>query len=384
MTIQWAQGAPRTPRVLVLNAGSSSLKHAVFENLLPVESKTIELNNNGISLSEAVNAVFAHQNGRPLDVVAYRIVHGGSELVSPTRVTPDTISKLLATVHLAPLHQKPAITTIETAMACSAESLHIACFDTSFHATMPFEEKLLPLPREMYETGIRRFGFHGLSYESIAAQLPQHSSRAAHGRTVVCHLGNGASLCGMIGCRSEYTTMGFTPQDGLIMGTRAGRIDSGVILHLLRNNHSADEIEQLLTKRSGLLGISSITSDMRELIHQSADRFEARQAVDMFCRCVAKEIVAAATAIGGLDAIVWTAGIGEHCALVRTKVIEQLKWIGAKLDETMNQVNSHQLHSASSTVEILRIPTDEQSIIAQHAIKLFENLQSRNDQGITQ
>lgn len=366
--------APRSIRTLVLNAGSSTLKFAVFENSNMVESAKLELDD-AMTVKQAVRSAFARQAVGSIDVVAYRVVHGGVDLISPTEVTPAIIEKLVATVHLAPLHQKPAIEAIETALTIAPDAFHLACFDTAFHATMPFEEKLLALPREMYDLGIRRFGFHGLSYESIASQLPLISHRATQGRTVVCHLGNGASLCGMIGCQSRTTTMSFTPQDGLIMGTRAGRIDSGVILHLLRNNHSPQDVEQILTKRSGLLGISSKSSDMRELIRLSVDHLESRQAVDMFCRTVAQEIASAATSIGGLDAIVFTAGIGENCAPVRNAIANELAWVGARLDVLNNQANGTQLHASTSAFEILRVATDEQSIIAEHAITIFEKVQ---------
>ena len=362
---------PRSARVLVLNAGSSTLKYALFEESCLVESETLELVGTA-TIQKTVHSLCARETLLPIDVIAYRVVHGGVDMISPVEVTPGVVEKLKATIHLAPLHQKPALEAIETAMAVAPSAFHAACFDTAFHATMPAEEKLLALPREMYDLGIRRFGFHGLSYESIVHQLPTLSARAAQGRTVVCHLGNGASLCGMIGSQSKTTTMSFTPQDGLIMGTRAGRLDSGVILHLLQNNHSLQDVQKILTRRSGLLGISSVSSDMRELIQRSPEHFESRQAVTMFCNSVAREIASAATFIGGLDALVFTAGIGENCASVRSQVISKLAWIGAELDEAKNQANATQIHASTSTFEILRIPTDEQSIIAEHARTMWK------------
>jgi acetate kinase len=366
---------PRSARVLVLNAGSSTLKYALFEEARLVESATLEMAGT-TTIQKTVHSLCVRKTLLPIDIIAYRVVHGGVDLISPVEVTSGVVEKLKATIHLAPLHQKPALEAIETAMTVAPNAFHAACFDTAFHATMPAEEKRLALPREMYDLGIRRFGFHGLSYESIVRQLPTLSVRAAQGRTVVCHLGNGASLCGMIGSQSKTTTMSFTPQDGLIMGTRAGRLDSGVILHLLQNNYSAQDVQQILTKQSGLLGISSVSSDMRELMRRSPEHFESHQAITMFCNSVAREIASAATFIGGLDALVFTAGIGENCEWVRSQVVKKLAWIGGELDEAKNQANATQLHTSSSSFEILRVATDEQSIIAEHARTIWNHAKS--------
>ena len=366
---------PRSARVLVLNAGSSTLKHALFEEARLIESATLETAGT-TTIQKAVHSLCVRKTLLPIDIIAYRVVHGGVDLISPVEVTSGVVEKLKATIHLAPLHQKPALEAIETAMTVAPNAFHAACFDTAFHATMPAEEKRLALPREMYDLGIRRFGFHGLSYESIVRQLPMLSVRAAQGRTVVCHLGNGASLCGMVGSQSKTTTMSFTPQDGLIMGTRAGRLDSGVILHLLQNKYSAQDVQQILTKQSGLLGISSVSSDMRELMRRSPEHFESHQAITMFCNSVAREIASAATFIGGLDALVFTAGIGENCEWVRSQVVKKLAWIGGELDEAKNQANATQLHTSSSSFEILRVATDEQSIIAEHARTIWNHAKS--------
>ncbi|MEQ1825370.1 MAG: acetate/propionate family kinase [Pirellula sp.] len=367
-----APSSPRPQRILVLNAGSSTLKYALFEDSRVTESRTVQLSDK-VSLKDTVRSVIESNRQWTLDAIAYRIVHGGKELTAPTKINERVLAQLRETIRLAPLHQQPAIVTIETALDLCPHAVHVGCFDTAFHATMPVEERMLALPRTYFDAGIQRFGFHGLSYESIALQLPSISRRASHGHTVVCHLGSGSSLCGMTGCQSRYTTMGFTPQDGLIMGTRCGRIDSGVVLHLLRNEHTLEQVEQLLTKQSGLLGISGTSSDMRELIQQSNQRPDAKLAVDMFCRCVAKEISAAATALGGFDALVFTAGMGENCQLVRAKIVEHLKWLGARIDESANERNFTQLQAASSSIEILRIPTDEQMIIQQHAQRLLSH-----------
>jgi acetate kinase len=357
-------------RILVINPGSSTLKYAWFEDTSVVETQTLQVSKDG--LHDAIQTIVKQQEGSSVDAIGYRIVHGGVQLTKPTRLDSQVMAQLRSTVHLAPLHQTPAISTMDAAMEVFPDALHVGCFDTAFHATLPMTEQLLPLPRTHYESGIRRYGFHGLSYESIASQLPEISPRAAQGRTVVCHLGSGASLCGFVECVSRYTTMGFTPQDGLIMSTRAGRIDSGVILHLLRNHHSVLDVETILTQRSGLLGLSGLSGDMRELTRLSATQSIAKQSIEIFCRCVAKEISAAATAIGGLDAIVMTAGIGEHCPGVRTQIIDQLSWIGAEMDEPQNQLSACRIHSTNSKVEILCIPTNEQLVIARHALHMLE------------
>lgn len=365
-------------RILVLNPGSATFKFGLYEytNLevgCRIVSSTVPLNQT-MTVREAVRTTLADPRVQAVDVVAYRVVHGGTDLILPTKVTSSVLETLSSLTHLSPLHQKPVLEAMRSAFAIAPNALHIACFDTAFHATMPIEEKLLALPREMFESGIRRFGFHGSSYESIASQLPVLSPRAANGRTVVCHLGNGASLCGMVAGQSRVTTMGFTPLDGLIMGTRVGRIDPGVILHLLRTGLCTEEVEQILTRKSGLLGISAKSSDMQELIQLSPTHLESRQAVDLFCNCVSKEIASAATSLGGLDALVFTAGIGENSPFVRSAIVKQLAWIGGRLDDSRNQANATQLHSEESAFEILRVATDEQGTIAKHARTMYQNL----------
>jgi len=281
------------------------------------------------------------------------------------------IHSLEQTIPLAPLHQPPALSAIRTVGALMPDVPRIACFDTAFHTTLPEEEKRFAIPDRFFQDGIRRYGFHGLSYESIASQLPSLSERAARGKTVVCHLGNGASLCGMVGRRSRYTTMGLTPIDGLIMGTRCGRIDIGVAIHWLRAGMNAHQIETILTKESGLAALSHGTSDMRTLIERASHDVHCAIAIEMFCRSVAKEVAAAATAIGGLDALVFTAGIGENSPIVRQKVIAGLAWLGGAIDDGANQRGEMRLHTSTSPFEILRIATDEQRVIADHAVRLL-------------
>jgi acetate kinase len=355
------------PLVLVLNAGSSTLKHASFEGSDPVHQGTIECTENKMQ-----SAIAELLEGRSWDAIAFRVVHGGSQLVAPTLVTPEVIETLEQTIPLAPLHQPPAIAAIRTVGEIYPQVPRIACFDTAFHATLPECEKRFAIPDRFYNDGIRRYGFHGLSYESIASQLPCISPRAASGKTVVCHLGNGASLCGFYKGVSRYTTMGFTPIDGLIMGTRCGRLDVGVAIHWIRNGMQVQDLEKLLTKESGLDGLSGGISDMRSLESNASRNPRCAMALDMFCYTIAKEIAAAATALGGLDSIVFTAGIGENSIAVRQRVIDRLGWLGASVDHDANARNDVAIHSATSKVEVLRIPTNEQRVIAEHATRFLQ------------
>lgn len=359
-------------RILVLNAGSSTLKFALYVDSKKIAADTITIGQEK-TMEHALLSIIESQSTGSMSAVAHRVVHGGASLQSPTQITLDTLEELKSTVHLAPLHQLPAVQAIECSMRRLPKAVHVACFDTAFHSTLPLEEILLPLPRSLFQEGIRRYGFHGLSYESIVSQLASVSKRASSGRTVICHLGSGCSLCGVIAGASNYTTMSFTPQDGLIMGTRPGRIDSGILLHLLRKGYSLEQLEQMLTKQSGLLGLSNLSSDMRMLLKSSASNLEARQAIELFCRCVAREITAAATAIGGLDSIVFTAGIGENCPSIRESIIEKLSWLNIQIDSAANLQGHTKLHSASSHVEIFRLNTDEQAVMERHAHRFVED-----------
>ncbi|MBM3965429.1 MAG: acetate/propionate family kinase, partial [Planctomycetes bacterium] len=346
--------AKDSPVVLVLNPGSSTLKYAIYQQrersgLEQRIAETLEwelsaygsadnsIADNSINaqcVDQTIAELIANQQprngktgieGLAIDVVATRVVHGGSMFTKPTRVSEEMLRALRGTIDLAPLHQPPAIATMQSAMRAIPEALHVACFDTAFHATLPEVARRFAIPETQYRNGIRRYGFHGLSYESIARRLPTVSDRAAVGKTVVCHLGNGASLCGMLALESRTTTMGFTPLDGLIMGTRSGRIDPGVLIHWMRQSMAPSQIETLLTKESGLLGLSGTSSDMRRIVENLTDDERCELAFDMFCRSVAKEIASAATSLGGLDAIVFTAGIGEHCSVARSRIARYLE-----------------------------------------------------------
>ena len=297
--------------------------------------------------------------------MGHRVVHGGVDYAGPVRITAEVVAKLERLVPLAPLHQPHNLRPIRALSARMPEVPQVACFDTGFHRAQPPLAQAFALPRELSEAGVRRYGFHGLSYEHIASVLPAHDARAAAGRTVVLHLGNGASMCAIAAGRSIATTMGFTALDGLPMGTRSGSLDPGVVLYLM-DEHKMDAraIETLLYRRSGLLGVSGLSSDMRELL-ESEDP-HAREAVALFCYRIGRELGSLAAALGGLDAIVFTAGIGEHAAAVREVVCRDAAWLGVKLDRAANARNGPMISTPDSRVAVWVIATDEESMIARH------------------
>ena len=383
------------PLILVINAGSSSLKIAAYvgrrielqaavekTNQLPAERKLrledgdgrkIPFSSNpgterGSLLRIVLDTLAARLPGRTIAVVGHRVVHGGDKFIAPVRVTPEILLALESLVPLAPLHQPHNLAEIRAAMSLLPKVPQIACFDTAFHMTMPKQERMLGLPRAYFDKGVRRYGFHGLSYESVADRLRAIDPVAAGGRTVVCHLGSGASLCALLAGKSVATTMSFTPLDGLLMSTRAGAIDPGVVLFLLRHEKlTPDQVECLLDRESGLLGVSGISSDMRDLQNSRAP--EAVEAVDLFCYRVMREIGAMIAALEGLDAIVFTGGIGENSPDVREKVCRRFEWIGAQLDPAPNRAGSSRLHTSGSRVSILRVSADEEAVIVRHAAR---------------
>ncbi|MBL8866921.1 MAG: acetate/propionate family kinase [Planctomycetia bacterium] len=350
--------------ILVLNAGSSTVKWARFDGDRRVAGATVE----STDIDATVEAILESQTAR-FDAIGHRLVHGGDDFTAPVWIDAETFTNLERLEPLAPLHLPGAIAGIRAVQRLCPGVPQVACFDTAFHATLPLMERMFGIPRRYYRQGIRRYGFHGLSYESIAGQLPAVSPTAASGKTVVCHLGNGASLCGMRDRKSLTTTMGYTPLDGLLMSARPGRLDPGVVLQLMKIEGSLEIVECVLGHESGLLGVSGISSDMRILL--SAKEPQAAEAVELFCSCVAKEIAAAATVLNGLDAIVFTAGIGEHSAPVRQRICDRLAWFGARLDSNANAKSERRLHAPDSTVEIYQLPTDEESVIARHTAALL-------------
>jgi acetate kinase len=304
-----------------------------------------------------------------LAAVGHRIVHGGPKYVEPVRIDAGVLADLEQLSPLAPLHQPYNLAPIRALQERRADVPQVACFDTAFHRTQPEVAQTFALPRAYTEKGIQRYGFHGLSYECIAAELPRYDPKSAVGRVVVAHLGNGSSLCALQGGRSVATTMGFSSLDGLPMGTRCGSLDPGVILLFLDHLHlDARAIEAMLYKESGLLGISGISSDMRELLASPDPR--AAEAVDLLVYRIGRELGSLAAALGGLDALVFTAGIGEHAAAVRARVCRDAAWLGLELDEAANEAGGPRISQGSSRVAAWVIPTNEELMIARHTHRL--------------
>lgn len=384
--------------ILTVNTGSSSLKFALYETgtkLLPLlsgkvagiggQTKFSARDADGNALDGPPDAsagnheeVFARLlpwltdrlGQRKLVGAGHRVVHGGRKLVAPVRVDASVLAELDSLVPLAPLHQPHALSALRALQAAAPALPQVACFDTAFHRSMAPEVRHFALPRKLTDEGVERYGFHGLSYEYIASALPKHAPDIAQGRIVVAHLGSGASLCALHRLTSVDTTMGFTALDGLVMSTRCGTLDPGVVLYLLQaKGLSADAIETLLYEQSGLLGVSGITGDMRDLL---ADPCEfAREAVALFVFRVARELCAMLAALGGLDGIVFTAGIGENAPELRRQVCERLAWLGIELDAAANAVGTGCISAQSSPIEVWVVPTDEEAMIAWHTSEVL-------------
>lgn len=389
--------------LLILNAGSSSLKFSVFRDSDPPELQLrgqLEslLTEPRFSVRDAAGHVLEEQTwpagsalghlgaieflldwgrrGRcgELRIVAagHRVVHGGTQFTRPVIVSDQVCGELESLVPLAPLHQPHNLAAIR-AMARHAPALpQIACFDTSFHQTQPANAQRFALPVELTQTGIQRYGFHGLSYEYIVSRLNVLDPRAAAGRTIVAHLGNGASLCALQAGISIATTMSFTPLDGLMMGTRCGTIDPGVLIYLM-DHHGMDAraLEKLLYHESGLLGVSGISSDMRTLLEREAHDRRAAEAIDLFVYRITRELGSLAAALGGLDALVFTGGIGENAAAIRDRVCRAVGWLGLEHDVGLNIQVGPRISSTASRVTAWVIPTNEELMIAQHTQRLL-------------
>jgi acetate kinase len=384
---------------LVLNAGSSSLKFCVFQRpsgkdwrlaargqiegigssprLAVKDADGESLANQSVAVTDGREAVEAlakwlrsKYGGSRVLGVGHRVVHGGSEFIGPTVLNDRVLAKLRALIPLAPLHQPYNIAAIEAAFERLLHVPQVACFDTSFHRGQPAVAELVPLPRDLRNAGLQRYGFHGLSYEYIASVLPQVAPEIAGGRVIVAHLGSGASLCAMRNRKSVDSTLGFTALDGLCMGTRPGALDPGVVLHLFQGlKLSAKEVETLLYKKSGLLGISGISSDMRDLLGRPEP--EAQLAVDYFVYRAAREIGAFAAVLGGVDGLVFTAGIGENSPEIRRRICKACVWLGIKLDEEANNERRAQISTPDSEVSVWVIPTNEELMIARHTGSLL-------------
>ena len=382
--------------ILALNAGSSSIKFGLFEigRQGPIAHGEIE----GIGtaphfiarvdrgavigerrwpeasvdhealLGGLLEWVDAHLGADTLVAVGHRVVHGGRDFTGPVLLDDKVLAALDLLTPLAPLHQPHNLSPVRAIMAVRPGLPQVACFDTSFHHTLPAVATRFALPREYDVEGVRRYGFHGLSYEYIAGTLRRTVPWIASGRVIVAHLGNGASLCALRDGVSIDTTMGFTALDGLMMGTRCGTIDPGVILYMLQQKGlPAAEIETLLYQRSGLLGVSGISSDMRVLLESRTP--EAREAVELFVFRIAREAAALAGSLGGLDGFVFTAGIGEHAAPIRAAVCKRLAWLGVALDPAANARHADRISARDAPVEVRVIPTDEEAMIVRHTLE---------------
>ncbi len=387
--------------ILVLNAGSSSIKFSVFLE----HGDALDLLLGGqieglytaprFKAKDAAGAAVGERQwpaGEPfghdgavgfladflreqlhehrLVAVGHRVVHGGLAYAAPVRLTAEIVGHLERFIPLAPLHQPHNLKPIKLLLANRPDLPQVACFDTAFHRRQPEVAQAFALPPEITERGVRRYGFHGLSYEYIASVLPEYDPRAAAGRTVVLHLGNGASLCALHHGASVASTMGFTAVDGLPMGTRCGNLDPGVVLYLMDElKMDARAIEKLLYQQSGLLGVSGISSDMRTLL--ASDQPKARFAVALFVYRIGRELGSLAAALGGLDALVFTAGIGEHAVAIRERVCQAAAWLGVGLDPAANAAGGPRISTAESRVVVWVLPTNEELMIARQTRRLL-------------
>ena len=385
--------------IVVLNAGSSSIKFCTFRRAGQRLERELRgqvsglgtvprlvarrgaasiadraLSPEGLDHAEALGLLLefvrAELRGEVIAGIGHRVVHGGLEFMEPTLVDAAIVARLERYVPLAPLHQPHNLAAIRLMLERLPAVPEIACFDTAFHRTIPEVAQLFALPPRFAAAGVRRYGFHGLSYEYVASVLPSLDERAACGRTVVFHLGNGASMAALQGGRSIGTTMGFTAIEGLPMGTRTGSLDPGVLLFMFDElGMSVREVERLLYHESGFLGLSGISSDMRDLL--ASEAASARLAVDVFCYRARRELGSLAAALGGLDAIVFTAGIGENQPEVRARICRDAEWLGVQLDRDANLRHGPRISSEGSAVSAWVVPTDEETMIARHVARLL-------------
>ena len=398
--------------LLVINSGSSSVKFAVYDvacdaafdstltriangriegigsapRLLawgqdgaPLEDKPIAVSADPVlGREDAFKQLFErlkrYAAGRTLLAAGHRVVHGGEKFTRPALVTPEVLAQLDGYTPLAPLHEPHNLSSIRAISSLLPELPQVACFDTGFHTTQPWVAQAYALPRHITEAGVKRYGFHGLSYEYIASVLPVHFGAAADGRVVVAHLGNGASLCAMKNRQSIASTMGFTALDGLMMGTRCGSLDPGVVLYLMSAlGMTVQAVQKLLYEQSGLLGVSGVSGDMRAV--EASETSEARQAINLYVYRIGQQLGSLAASLGGLDALVFTAGIGENSAMIRRQVCRDAAWLGIELDEAANQAHApgaRRISTAGSRVAAWVIPTNEELMLARHTLTVLK------------
>ncbi len=396
-----------TDALAVINAGSSSIKFSFFvvrgDHLEPDIRGQIEgiytaphfvvKDNKGATVAEkawppdtklghggALDYLFAYVSaelsGYRLLGIGHRVVHGGMDFTQPVQVNQEVLATLEGLVPLVPLHQPHNLAPIRLLLERRPELPQVACFDTSFHRTNPYIAQLYALPLEYAEAGVIRYGFHGLSYEYIASALPGFAAGAASGRTIALHLGSGASMCALENCRSMASTMGFSVVEGLPMGTRSGALDPGVLLYLMDGRGmDARAIEKLIYTQSGLLGISGISSDMRTLLASGEPR--ARLAIDLFLYRVHREMGSLAAALGGIDAIVFTGGVGENSVPIRERVCRETAWLGVEFDADANARGGPCISTAASRIAAWVIPTNEELMIARHTWRVLEGRETR-------
>lgn len=390
----------RTNALLVVNAGSSSLKFQIFSidagevrsfrrgaidgigvrprlAILDDKRRTILKQRWERAELATLPAAIAVMSDwvRSLDTVrlraiGHRIVHGGPQYSHAVRITPKVLEDLASFQELAPLHQPNNLAPILTAMQIAPHLPQVGCFDTAFHRGHSEHTDCYALPREFYENGLRRYGFHGLSFKYISQKLPEISDRLAQGRVIVAHLGSGASMSALKKCKSIETTMGFTALDGIPMGTRPGQLDPGIFLYLQSHfGMSADAVTELLYHKAGLSGLSGVSGDMRVLL--KSDDPGARMAIDHFVHRCGLHAGMMAAALGGVDGLVFTAGIGENAPEIRTRIVEKMRWLGVELDPVANTSNARHVNATGSKIEVLVLPTDEEQVIAQETLEVL-------------
>ncbi len=372
--------------ILTLNAGSSSIKYSLYaqdhdepnelingqvENLGPAARLSMTMNaketihdigaaDHALAVKAILHSLQPHLQGQTVIGVGHRVVHGGAEFDQPVVLNKDVIERLTALTPLAPLHQPNNLACIHAAIATFPEAVQIACFDTAFHRGQPWVNDTFAIPKRFYDKGVRRYGFHGLSYDYISNTLDQSYPAISESKIIVAHLGNGASMCAIDKGKSVGSTMGFSALDGLPMGTRCGQLDPGVLLYFMDQGRSSAEISRILYKESGMKGLSGMSSDMRELL--ASEQPDAKRAIDYYVFRIQREIGAMAAILGGLNAVIFCGGIGENAVEIRSRIIENLSFLGLKIDHNNNAKNQTEIHAGE--VPILVIPTDEERVIA--------------------
>jgi acetate kinase len=388
-------------QILVLNCGSSSIKFALFDagvqplprkpvfggrvegiggaspTLVMADAPPLALALGAVrpyhAALEQVRACVERQTGLRLPAaIVHRVVHGGNKYTAPVRVDVEVLRDLKSYISLAPLHQPYALEAIELLLAEFPSLVQVACFDTAFHRTLPQVEQMLPLPYAYFERGVRRYGFHGLSYEYMAIALAERHGDVAAKRSLVAHLGSGASLCAMRELQSVATTMGYSALDGLMMGTRCGSLDAGVLLRLLEvEKMDLAQLTHLLYKESGLLGVSGLSSSPKALLEVEHANARARAALALYVRRIVREIGALAAVLGGLDLLAFTAGVGERSAVLRKRICDSLGWLGVDLDDDANRACAPTISRPGSRVRVVVEPTNEEWVAASHALRLL-------------